>query len=173
MFIDLVIEYRQFSFEQKTNWSFCMIQSWHYAAIPMLNNQIENPPLLIFLSSNFLDRIFGYCRSDHFHFQNIFEDQLNRGNFCPEISMNLSRCLNSCVSNIGDKLNVMQKRLIEMICLVQGNEIFGRYLHHEYGDWQPSCFEVFWRGPSNWSLCRILTLSHWCLLIDIANLGKA
>ena len=58
---------------------------------------------------------------------------MNRGNFCPEISINLSRCLNSCVSNIGDKLNVMQKRLIEMICLVQGNEIFGRYLHRVYG----------------------------------------
>ena len=41
---------------------------------------------------------------------NIFGDQLNRCNCCPEISSNLSMSLEGCVSNIGDELNVMQKK---------------------------------------------------------------
>ena len=57
--------------------------------------------------------------------------------------MNLSRFLKECVSNIGDKLNEMQKKLAKMICKVQGNEVFWRYLHHEEGDCLRSCFEVF------------------------------
>ena len=41
---------------------------------------------------------------------NIFGDQLNRCYCCPEISSNLSMSLEGCVSNIGDELNVMQKK---------------------------------------------------------------
>ena len=38
-------------------------------------------------------------------------------------------------------------------------EIFGRYLHHEGGNCQKSYFEVFSRAVSDWSLCKISTLT--------------
>ena len=37
-------------------------------------------------------------------------------------------------------------------------KIFGWYLHPEGGDWQKSCFEVFWRAAgSDWPLFKIST----------------
>ena len=38
-------------------------------------------------------------------------------------------------------------------------KIFGRYLHHEGGNCQKSYFEVFSRAGSDWSLCKISTLT--------------
>ena len=32
-------------------------------------------------------------------------------------------------------------------------------LHQEGGDWEQSCFEVFWRAGSDWPLCKISTFS--------------
>ena len=46
---------------------------------------------------------------------------MNKGNWCPDISSNLSRFMEGCVSNMREEFNVMQKRPVQIFC-VQGNQ---------------------------------------------------
>ena len=72
-------------------------------------------------------------------------DKWKRGNSSQGAKRNFNMLLKGCVSNIWDELNVI------WFC--------GRYLHHEGGNCQKSYFEVFSRAGSDWSLCKISTLT--------------
>ena len=71
-------------------------------------------------------------------------DKWKRGNSSQGVKRNFNMLLKGCVSNIWDELNVI------WFC--------GRYLHHEGGNCQKNCFEVFSRAGSDWPLCMFSTL---------------
>ena len=90
-----------------------------------------------FTSSNFSDKIFGnyIVGLVSFTFNNFNNFGTSWIKAISNISSNLTRFLEGCVSNMTDEFNVMQKRPAQIFCVVLGNkdiwEIFAPQGHWE------------------------------------------